>query len=194
MTRPPVRNKHDMYRRLERGEFGNQNPGFRTLTAWRDWPQQATYPLWGIRSLRAGDARTVLNVPTAAVERLVSHLSPGTYQISPMVDQLRLLYGEAFLSPWHPCGLQVFGVLAGTPHAGRDALMRHGRMWTGLAAKLVLDHFLWPADRDDLQTLLEDYPGHVVEFTAASRAVGVIPARNTIIWEVRIADGSYEKW
>jgi hypothetical protein len=33
--------------------------------------------------------------------------------------------------------------------------------------------------------LLERYPHHVIELSACSRAVGVIPLRNTCVWEVR---------
>jgi hypothetical protein len=55
----------------------------------------------------------------------------------------------------------------------------------GLAAKLILDHFLGPSSRDDLDALLDLHPGAVVEFGTYSRNLGDQPHRNTLFWEVR---------
>lgn len=54
-----------------------------------------------------------------------------------------------------------------------------------LASKLLLDHYMDPSSRDDLDTLMEAYPDATIEFTCFNVNVGVFPHRNTIFWEVR---------
>ena len=56
---------------------------------------------------------------------------------------------------------------------------------TGLKAKMLLQHYTWPASYDDLMELLDDYPDGAVEFSTFDKAVGDKPHRNTVIWEVR---------
>ena len=55
----------------------------------------------------------------------------------------------------------------------------------GLRANLLLDHFLCPNSREDLGKIMDAYPDAVVEFAAFPSFVGVLPRRNTLIWEVR---------
>jgi len=55
----------------------------------------------------------------------------------------------------------------------------------GLTALLLMRHFMDPSSYDDVQTLLDEYPDHVIEFASFPCNVGVIPNRNTIVWEVR---------
>ena len=93
-----------------------------------------------------------------------------------------------------PLGVSLRGIHGYRDIKWREAFSKLSLSWCGLAAKLIFDHVLWPSDRDDLDVLLQDYPNHVIEFTACDRAVGTIPGRNSIIWEVRIAGGTYEKW
>lgn len=49
----------------------------------------------------------------------------------------------------------------------------------------LLDQFMDPSSRDDVNGLLELFPDHVIEFACFPENVGVLPHRNTIIWEVR---------
>lgn len=67
----------------------------------------------------------------------------------------------------------------------RDALRDHGEHADGPGARLLLKAALDPASYEDLMSLVEDWPGHVVEFSAYGCDIGTIPGRNTIIWEVR---------
>jgi hypothetical protein len=66
----------------------------------------------------------------------------------------------------------------------RDA-MRHAQTASRLRAHLILNEFLDANSRDDLSLLLELYPDAVIEFGTYGRAVGTLPRRNTVIWEVR---------
>lgn len=68
----------------------------------------------------------------------------------------------------------------------RDALVKSGRQVWGLRTMLVLRHFLNPTDFEELMTLLDHFPGHVIEFSSFSRSVGLIPHRQMIVWEVRL--------
>jgi hypothetical protein len=49
----------------------------------------------------------------------------------------------------------------------------------------LLDRFMDPSSRDDLDAIWDLYPDATVEFTCFSRDVGVLPGRNTLFWEVR---------
>lgn len=55
----------------------------------------------------------------------------------------------------------------------------------GLKANLLLKENLWPSSLADVEALLELYPNSVIEFSAYEIAVGNLPGRNTVIWEVR---------
>lgn len=50
---------------------------------------------------------------------------------------------------------------------------------------VLLRDYMDASSRDDLEMLLELYPDAAVEFTCFSVNVGVIPGRNTLIWEIR---------
>lgn len=49
----------------------------------------------------------------------------------------------------------------------------------------LLDAYMDPSSRDDVRDLLDLYPDATIEFSCFSRDFGMIPGRNTIIWEVR---------
>ncbi len=55
----------------------------------------------------------------------------------------------------------------------------------GLTAQHWLQSTAWPSSYDDLMELLDCYPDGVVEFSIFSTAVGKLPHRNHVIWEVR---------
>ena len=55
----------------------------------------------------------------------------------------------------------------------------------GLNALEILRRELWPSSLADVEALLELYPDSVIEFGTYDVAVGNLPGRNTVIWEVR---------
>jgi hypothetical protein len=67
----------------------------------------------------------------------------------------------------------------------RDALKRGMNHAYGLKAKAVVDYFLSPCSRTNLDRLLEEWPDHVVECTAHRGCLGSVPGNNTAFWEVR---------
>lgn len=56
---------------------------------------------------------------------------------------------------------------------------------SGATVIALLDRFMDSSSRDDIDALLELYPDATIEFACFDIDVGVIPGRNTLIWEVR---------
>lgn len=189
-THLPIRTKMDMYRRLGGGEFGNTIPVFYSVEEWEnnDCPN---YGLWGIRSVSAaGDPRMRLNVPAEEIPSLFRSWYPnGGGNISCMIDRWAVLRAEVFEQPWaEPFGLSMFYVPPGQVDPDspwRGSFRKYGRSVGGVLTQAILQNYLWPSDYEDLKVLLDRFPGHVIEFSACDRAVGLIPNRNTVIWEVR---------
>ena len=50
---------------------------------------------------------------------------------------------------------------------------------------VLLQTYMDPSSRDDLEMLLEMYPDATVEFSCFDIDIGVYPGRNTIFWETR---------
>lgn len=175
---------------LANGTFGNTVPQWFDVRSWEASDESSRYPLWGIRSgVAGGDKRMRLNVPSAEVSELFQAWFPGGGgNISPMVDEFAQLRAEVWESNICPFGLSLFYVPCGMIDQAdpwRGSFRKYGKPAHGIEAKALLSHYLWASDLADLEVLLETYPGHVVELSACSKAVGVIPNRNTIIWEVR---------
>ena len=61
----------------------------------------------------------------------------------------------------------------------------HMRHCTGSMVLALLDRFMDPSSRDDLDALLDLYPDATVEFSCFGIDVGIFPGRNTIFWETR---------
>jgi hypothetical protein len=66
----------------------------------------------------------------------------------------------------------------------RDVLPQ-ARQYTGLRAKMLLERYLDPSSLECVEDLLNEWPDHVIEFTAFDRTLGTL-RRNTVIWEVRL--------
>lgn len=49
----------------------------------------------------------------------------------------------------------------------------------------LLNRFMDPSSREDMDALLELFPDATVEFSCFSKDVGVFPGRNTMFWECR---------
>lgn len=55
----------------------------------------------------------------------------------------------------------------------------------GVVVKALLDQFLDPSSRDDVDALFDLYPDATIELASYPYYLGKLPARNTLIWEVR---------
>lgn len=164
-----VNNKQEMYTLLRAGKFGN------TARIWNSYIElvESGYTgLVGVRSLSVGGPfLPYLTVAEAPREGIYSEMQ---------LDEHILLQGEVYRSVE---GLYLLASSLKT-HM-RPALREGGKHYWLLAAYAQLQTALWPSDYDNLMELLALYPDSVVEFSAYDKAVGIIPNRNTIIWEVR---------
>ena len=61
----------------------------------------------------------------------------------------------------------------------------HMRHCSYATVNALLEKFMDPSSRGDLDALLELFPDATVEFSCFSINVGVFPGRNTLFWEVR---------
>lgn len=188
-----ITTKRQMYRLLSEGVLGNTLPQWFSVEQWQaEYNRYAHYDRWGVRSMSAGhDKRMRHNVSTDELPALVRDTFPGgCCNISPMIARFAVLHAEVFEQTWSaPYGLTVWHCPPIDPNLAdiwRQAFRQGGKQTIGLAAHELLQSWMWDSDYADLLALLERYPDHAVEMTVCSRAVGLIPNRNTIIWEVRL--------
>lgn len=186
MTDAPITRKRQMYEALGAGRFGNTTRSYRTVEEWLCSADYQRYEWWGIRSLVPGGPCR-LNCPRSEVAATAARpeFQAAGVDISLMIDRLAVvtLSAEVYDSP---TGLLVYGIEY-PPRGGswRADMPSRGREYRGLAARLLLRQHLWPSSLEDLWAVFERWPGHVYECSAFDRAVGTVPGRNAICWEVR---------
>lgn len=190
MSRPPVLNKQDYYRRAQAGEFGNILPRYFTLGDWaRDgWAAtEQAHRLWGVQHTKvAMFPGTKLDVRGDEVEERVRAYAFGPdYVISPMIHQYGAVAWEGNVSRGHEGLLLAEGNLNPKNGSWRQHMLAP-RRWEGSAARLLLNFVLNDNSRDDVEELLDLYPDHVIELSAIDACFGTVPHRNAVIWEVRI--------
>lgn len=169
-----IRNKRQFYRLWHAGLLGNRP---RTWKNARELAGSSYSGLVTIRSTTDLNWATRYRVPVT--EALAESAEGATFNES-MPDDNLVLQGEVART-WR--GLEL--TWDDTPGLGmKDAMKRSAKM-LGARALCLLRAELWPSSLDDLWALLDLYPDAVIEFSAYDRAVGVLPHRNTIIWEVR---------
>lgn len=185
MCREPVLTKADMYARMAAGEFGNTNPSWDGLSAWHQRKEMTTYPLWGVRSKRAGDPLTKLNVNIEDVWPYCHQHSLLDANISPMVKAWSVQWEGDVARDLAGCpGLLCCGNVNVEPGSWRTH-MKKPREWRLSAAEVLLRYVLNENSYEHVMQLLEDYPGHVIEFSALNHCFGTVPGHNAVIWEVR---------
>lgn len=98
-------------------------------------------------------------------------------------DQYRNLQGEVIRTEKGMEGfLDLVGKLPMRPAMAAGHMKHYGYLQT----KLLLERYMDPSSRDDLEEIFELFPDHAVEFSCFSVYVGVLPRRNTLFWEVRL--------
>lgn len=191
----PVRSKGRMYDMLASGAFGNTTFQWFSLKKWNNDPESSRYQEWGVRTLSAGGPCR-LYCPREEVEATVLNYQRAGHDcnISVMVDAVArvTLWADVYDSP---TGIQVYGIEnPGKGQSWRKLMPSEGRQYSGLTARMLLQKHLNPSSLADLEAVLEQWPSHVVELSALARCFGTVSGRNAVVWEVRTADGSYEKW
>jgi len=83
-------------------------------------------------------------------------------------------------------GLESFlAVGRGLPPMRTSIAQGLHRPYGYVATKAILDQYMDPSSRDDLDMLLELYPNATIELTCFDVEVGNIPHRRVMFWEVR---------
>jgi hypothetical protein len=174
------RTKDDFYRRYVLGEFGNKP---RTWASYEDLRDDGHHGLVCGRDMEPG-GKFLYRVHTDVVRKLVEagdDNGPRRMRFNEaMPDEDVVLQGNV----WHDGQLRLeYSRQEGISH--REAVRQpHVRQAEGLLAVSLLRTFLDPSSYDDIQELLDDYEGAIIEFSAYGRKVGLLH-RNTVIWEVR---------
>lgn len=177
-----LKTKADMYALYDKGRFGNR------LKCWPDldsfYMSDYSGPVvmrykgcggqWCEYGVLPHDVPCVVKrwVSEGASERLIV--------INELADDnLLIIQGEVWRSP---TGLHVRYTTEPMPM--RKALAKSQHHATGVNAHMVLG-LMDPQSRSELDELLDDFDGAVIEFSVWSKDVGDCPRRNTVFWEVR---------
>lgn len=182
MVWQPVNTKKDFVTRYKKGEFGNRSPTWDTLEEFLE-SGYTSGPIH-IRNRIAG-AQTWYDVANDAVPVVwkfaCNTYSPGDLYLSAMCPTEKTIFqGEVQELPG---GLRLYSTTV--PRPMREALQLRGEHHDGLTAKTLLEYYLDQNSIEWLRTLLDRYPGHVVEFSTFSVRWGTDPGFNTVFWEVR---------
>ena len=172
--------KAEFVRRYQQGEFGNR------LQNWDDRQSLLASGFSGsvgIRNRVAGgrfyygvkvaDLRDEWGYPEPESQMYFSEMAP---------DERLVLQGEVSVGER---GLML--VYATEPGVSmRVALSQRAPLHAyGTAAVMTMQWAMDPSSYDDVRGMLDSYPGAVIEFSSYNVNCGMLPHRNTIIWEVR---------
>ena len=179
----PVLNKRDFVRRFNNMEFGNRMPSWNTFA---EFSREATYKagsLFHVRN-RVTGGPTWYNVKRADVEKTyrnaIELTQADTFYFSQMAPTAKtLLQGEVMRTEK---GLYLY--CSFLPKTMREALATAAFEFRGLAAKEVMLQNMDAGSWDWINTLLDVYEDHVVEFSSYSVKCGVLH-RKLIVWECR---------
>lgn len=176
-----IRSKAEFFRLSRAGVLGN------TIRQWADPAEAAAarVPWYGIRAARGGGGGSHWVVMRKGLKHALAQWRRSGV---PFIVDETAPDGDVTLQGEVSRGV---GGWTGTLGMRSGMRMREAmaagllRPMRGLAVKVLLDTFVDPSSREDIDALLELYPDAVIEFACYTRDVGVIPGRNTVIWEVR---------
>jgi len=173
----PVTTKRRMYELVERGRLGNYPRWWRSIEQMRADGYRGHVSL---RSLEVANPVRLYHVPADQLQKCFESL-PACQREAGIVfsedppDEKRVIQGE-----WD--GYELHYTFA--KHPMRIAFDEQSLHASGPRARLILRSYLQASDYEWLDELTNDFPGHVVEFSAFSVPVGLL---NTymLVWEVR---------
>lgn len=174
------KNKQDFYRRYTMGEFGNRIGDW----AYEEFLTNGYDGLVGLRFLQAGRP-TIYNLTADHVRNHWDFpFSPQEVRVAEQLEQQErrvIINAECCITDTGRLALRYSRL----PSKMKPAVPKYGIDVEGILAWEVIRHACNPTSVDDLRELIFTYPNAAIEFTACDRNVGVLPHRNTIIWEVR---------
>lgn len=179
-----VSNKADFYKLYSRGAFGNR------ALSWDSYNELVESSWRGEVCIRSKvgmeRGKVKYNVPFKGIRDMIGwfeRMGVAGSELSfnqSMPDKALILQGEVMY------GLRGFDLTYTTIKQPMNLALSKKELYTsGLMAKLILQNALWSTSYNDLTELLELYQDSIVEFSTYDIAVGNLPHRNTVIWEVR---------
>jgi hypothetical protein len=175
-----VRNKKNFFDRWINLEFGNRQRAWNTLSDLLDSDYTGCVSIrFAVSCVFNVQHYVPKNEVVARIKDIGWEHTSCRFNESP--DDTRLIFQGEVMDDEQ--GLYVLYSTEQLPM--RKALESCAYSVTGLAARMLLKHWMCPSSYADLCSLLELYPGHVIEFSTFTYNLGELAHRNTIIWEVR---------
>lgn len=177
-----VETKSEFYKLNEAGVFGNR---FRTWNTVEEVLQSGFPGPVGIRYKEPGSPFCHHSIVIRMLKEVVEIWEAQGADINKMSfteggpDHLLLVQGELMYTHM---GWYFF---YSTEKVWMRAALQSGKSAYGLAAIDLIHRTTSLASYEDLRLLFEMFPDAIVEFSTYSKNVGILPRRNTIIWEVR---------
>ncbi len=167
----------------------NQGLLFNRLNVWNSVKELLNSGYKGTVSIRykggsRGSGFYAYSVPVSEVRKVVEEWkSKGALEERIVFnesapDEYLTIQGEITYNPQ----LELF---YSTEKKKMNEALKNGISASGLKARIMLKHYMDPMSYADTMALLEMFPEHVIEFSTYSINLGIIPHRNTIIWEIR---------
>lgn len=182
-------NKQGFFTKEEFYDFYYENPIINKLPMWKNYSEllkDSYRGKVGIRYSKGIGRKTRFNVEFENINNVLDEFEVEGFNrddvnfVIAQPDDKILLLGELKLTER---GLYLMYSQVKKPM--KEALNTQTKHAFGLTAKLLLEQYLLPQSYADINTLFELYPNSIIEFTAYSKNFGILPNRNTIIWEIR---------
>ncbi len=183
LSKKSINTKEEFY------SFYYENPLINKLPMWKNYTEllNDTYRgKVGIRYSKGIGRKTRFNVPFTKIPETLNEFELEGFNrddvsfVIAQPDEKILILGELKLTE-----LGLYLMYSQEKKPMKEALNKSTKHAFGLKAKMLLEHYLYPQSYSDLLTILELFPNSIVEFTAYSKNFGILPNRNTIIWEIR---------
>ena len=183
--RTPITTKKQFLKLWKAGELGNR------LRVWDTVGELQKSDYRGNVTIRSRHKDSNFFVPSVPYRGLLSKL---TQLVRRGANTRDLYFGEVPLDNSRCIQGELTGIAGSLPYYFfcsssqqnlRTALEESGYSVHGLTTLGVLRHFMDPNSYDDILGLLEHYPDHVIELSVFDYNLGIVPNRNTIVWEVR---------
>lgn len=188
----PVLNKHDFVKRYKVGHFGNASPTWDNYQQWFLDPRGCRPGLFHIRNRIAGGDTWYdvhwedMDVTWGIARNRVGERNLYISEMAP--HEHNLIQGEVVQGPIAGAATRHLYIWysrqVGVPM--REALRGPEKAEAGgIIATTLLRTLMCPNSWDWLNQLLDNFPGHVVEFSTFGVDWGTISNFNTCFWEVR---------
>jgi hypothetical protein len=183
LNKKSINTKDDFY------SFYYKNPLINKLPMWQNYQElleSGVRGKFGMRYSKSIGRKTRFNVPFEEIEKVLIEFEEEGFEkndvnfVIAQPDHKILILGELKLTEF---GLYLMYSQVKKPM--KEALNVETKHVFGLKTKLLLEEFLFPQSYSDINTIFELFPNSIIEFTAYSQSFGILPNRNTIIWEIR---------